>query len=133
MRDIEHTAADKLGCRAREGEMREVASTLRMGAVLSGAVVAYSAAAFAEPVKDADLRGKKICWSNGAFTTYHKDGTFDCTICGHGRWRLDGDTLTESNGKDVLVLKIAKNGRTLHESSQYGPNGPLDLQGTYCK
>ena len=110
--------------------MREVASTLRMGAVLSGAVVAYSAAAFAEPVKDADLRGKKICWSNGAFTTFHKDGTFDCTMRGHGTWRLDGDTLTENNSNGVFVWKIAKNGRTLRESSQ---NGPLELQGTYCK
>ena len=110
--------------------MGKVPSTLRMGAILLGAVVAYSAAALAEPVKDADLRGKKICWSNSEFSTFHKDGTFDCTMCGHGTWRLDGDTLTENSGNGVFVWKITKNGGTLHESSQ---NGPLELQGTYCK
>jgi hypothetical protein len=46
-----------------------------MGAVLTGAVMAYSA--FAEPVKDADLRGKKICWNIGNIAAYKKDGSFD--------------------------------------------------------
>jgi hypothetical protein len=39
----------------------------------SDAVVAYSAAAFAEPVTKADLAGKKICWSDG-YAAYDKNG-----------------------------------------------------------
>jgi hypothetical protein len=39
--------------------MRKVASTLRI-AVLLGAVVAYSAAAFAGPATKAELAGKKL-------------------------------------------------------------------------
>jgi hypothetical protein len=97
---------------------------------LSVVVFGPSTATLAGQVTNVDLAGKKICWSNGAFTTFHKDGTFDCTMRGHGTWRLDGDTLTENNSNGVFVWKIAKNGRTLRESSQ---NGPLELQGSYCK
>ena len=98
--------------------------------VLSALVFGPFTTALAGSITTADLAGKKICWSNGEFSTFHKDGTFDCTMCGHGTWRLDGDTLTENSGNGVFVWKITKNGGTLHESSQ---NGPLELQGTYCK
>ena len=108
-----------------------------MPKVLGFTVVALSAvvfgsytAALAGQVTNSDLAGKKICWNNGAIATYGKDGSFSCSKCGHGTWRLDGDTLTENSGNGVFVWKITKNGGTLHESSQ---NGPLELQGTYCK
>jgi hypothetical protein len=100
-------------------------------AVLSSAVAfSLSTAAFAGSVTKADLAGKKICWSSGAITTYGKDGSVDCDRCGHGTWRLVGDTLTEHFERGSYVWKAAKDGLTLHLSLQ---TAPYEVHGSYCK
>jgi hypothetical protein len=78
-------------------------------------VVAYSAAAFAGPVAEADLAGKKICWSNGGVATYGKDGTYESNMNGHGTWRLVGDKLIEQ-GAGEYTFTITKEGEILHMS-----------------
>jgi hypothetical protein len=98
--------------------------------VLSVAAFAFSTTARAGPVTKADFAGKKTCWSNGAVATYGKDGSFDCNRCGHGTWRLVGDTLTENSPSGAYVWKTTKDGGTIHMSLQ---SGNYELQGSYCK
>ena len=92
--------------------------------VLSG----HPMAALAATVTNADLAGKKICWNNGAIATYGKDGSFSCSKCGHGTWRLDGDTLTENAARGAAVWKITKDGGTFDTQS-----GNNERRGSYCK
>jgi hypothetical protein len=102
-----------------------VPNTLTVGAILSGAVVACSAAAFAEPVTEADLAGKKICWDNGGIATYGKDGSYESNVNGHGTWRLVGDKLTEQGGGGY-TFTITKKGDILHMS------GVVETSGKVC-
>ena len=86
-------------------------------AAFGGTVVAIqSAGALAGAVTDADLRGKKICWSTGIVSTFGKDGSIDSSRSGHGTWRLSGDQLTliMANGNSVDTL--TKDGGTFHRT-----------------
>ena len=107
--------------------MRE-SSTLRLGAILSGAVVACSAAAFAGSVTNADLAGKKICWSDG-YATYGKNGSFDSGGCGHGTWNLAGDRVEIRTGNCGFSFTISKDKETFHA---LGANG-YEAWGKPCK
>jgi hypothetical protein len=99
-------------------------------AAVSAVVFGPFNAALASSVTNADIARKTICWSNGAISAFHKDGTYDCNRCGHGTWRLEGDTLTENGDAGPVVWKITKVGRTLHESLQ---TAPYEVHWTYCK
>jgi hypothetical protein len=95
-------------------------------------VVAYSAAAFAEPVTKADLGGKKICWSDG-WATYGKNGSFEAQGCGHGTWRLVGDRVQTRANLCTFDFTISKDNGTFHGSGSAGANGTYDAWGKYCK
>ena len=71
------------------------------GAIACAAALAGSLAALAAAVTDADLEGKKICWSDGGTPTYGKNGVYDEPGFGHGTWKLVGGRLTvaASNGE----------------------------------
>ena len=51
-------------------------TSIVIGAIMCGVALASSIVALADPVTDADLRGKKICWNNGGTSSFGKDGTF---------------------------------------------------------
>jgi hypothetical protein len=107
----------------------KVSNAQTMGAVLSGAVIAYSAA-LAEPVKDADLRGKKICWSSG-IATYGKNGSFyvfPASGCGHATWSLSGGRVEIRSSNCADSFSITKENRTFHALG----NG-YEGWGKYCK
>jgi hypothetical protein len=112
--------------------MGKVPSTLRMGAILSGAVVAYSTAAFAEPVTKADLAGKKICWGDET-ATYGKNGSLDSNVIGHGTWSLAGDRLVGKGDHGSYTSTITKENGSFHASMYGGANGTYDAWGKYCK
>jgi hypothetical protein len=73
-----------------------VGTMYKLSMMLAAVVLGQSVSAFAAPVTDADLRGKKICWNTGFTSSYNKDGSFDGNRSGHGTWRLNGDLLTVS-------------------------------------
>jgi hypothetical protein len=110
-----------------------------MGAVLSVAVVACSAAAFAEPVTKADLAGKTICWSNGYVVHYNKNGSQSWTgpYKGHGTWRLEGDQLIGSWANGEVISTLTKENGTLHGTAtkSVGSNVAVgeSSSGKYCK
>ena len=112
--------------------MRKVANTLTMGAVLLSAVLAYSAAALAGSVTNADLAGKKICWSDGS-ATYGKDGSFDSNGCGHGTWRLVGDRVEIRSSTCAFDFTISKDNGAFHGVGYGGAGGNYDAWGKYCK
>ena len=112
--------------------MRKVPSTLRMGAILSGALVACSVAASAEPVTKADLAGKKICWSDET-ATYGKNGSPDSNVIGHGTWSLAGDRLVGKGDHGSYSGTITKENGTFHASVYTGASGTYDAWGKYCK
>ena len=101
-------------------------ASFAIGLAVCGVAVADSVAALADPVTDADIRGKKICWTTGITSAYNKDGSFDSNRSGHGTWTLSGGTLTviASNGagasqitKDDGTFHTLRTGRTGGESS----------------
>jgi hypothetical protein len=107
--------------------------SLIVGGSLFCAAVAFATTSRAGPVSDSDLRGKKICWNNGAFTAFGKDGSFDSNRTGHGTWTLTGDLLNimASNGNSSLLLAgtttIEKDNQTFRISRNRG-----ELWGNYC-
>jgi hypothetical protein len=106
----------------------KVLNALKIGAVSLGAMVAYSAVALADPVKSADLTGKKICWSDGD-ATYGKNGSFDSGGCGHGTWSLAGDRVDIRSATCGFSFTITKDKGTFHA---LGANG-YEAWGKYCK
>jgi hypothetical protein len=96
--------------------------------VVSMLVLGNGIVALASPVRDADLRGKKICWySKGVINTYGKDGSLESSLLGRGTWRLVGDQLTES-GLHVYIFTITKDGGTFRMTNrEIG-----DVFGRYC-
>jgi hypothetical protein len=90
--------------------------------------------ALANPVTDADLRGKTICWSyGGTRNTYGKDGSFDSNLIGHGTWSLVGDRITENGDHGVFSFTIEKQAGTLHMYGKSPGGGWVDVIGSYCK
>ena len=112
--------------------MRQAAITLRMGAIVLGAVVAYSAAAFAGSVTKADLAGKKICWSGGANITYGKDGYFYSNEEGNGTWRLAGDRLIMVGVAGEYDWTMTKQGGTFHSIGRTLGETGKEYTGKYC-
>jgi hypothetical protein len=98
--------------------MGKVPSTLKMGAALSVAVVACSAA-FAAPVTKADFAGKTICW-NDERATYGKNGSLDSNVIGHGTWSLAGDRLEGKGDHGNYTATITKDNGTFHGSMNIG-------------
>jgi hypothetical protein len=97
---VYHAGVAFLGAQNRVGTMH------RMSMILAVVALGQSVCAFAAPVTDADLRGKKICWNTGFTSSYNKDGSFDGNRSGHGTWRLNGDLLTVSaeHGSERAIL-----------------------------
>jgi len=105
--------------------MRKALRVIR--AVTCALACSGSITAFAGTVTDADLRGKKICWSNGNTSVYNKDGSYDSNRVGHGTWRLDGDVLTISAEQWAGANTITKEGATFHSTRRSG-KGNKDLE-----
>jgi hypothetical protein len=103
-----------------------------MGAVLSGAVMAYSGAAFAGSVTKADFAGKTICW-NDERATYGKNGSLDSNVIGHGTWSLAGDRLEGKGDHGNYTATITKDNGTFHGSMNIGASGTYETWGKYCK
>ncbi len=89
---------------------------LIIGAVVWGVALIDSMAAFADPVTDADIRGKKICWNNGVNNSYGKDGSVDSNRMGHGTWSLSGNLLTVIGSNGSAANTVTKEGGTFHGS-----------------
>jgi hypothetical protein len=112
--------------------MCKVPSILRKGAILSVAVVACLAAAFAEPVTKADFAGKTICW-NDERATYGKNGSLYSNVIGHGTWSLAGDRLTGKGDHGNYTATITKDNGNFHASMNTGASGMYEAWGKYCK
>jgi len=98
-----------------------------------GAALAQSFSAVAGAVTDADLRGKKICWNNGATSSYSKDGSFDGTFAGHGTWTLVGDQLEVHGDHGTGANTITKDGDTFHIVRRASRSGKdIEGWGKYC-
>jgi hypothetical protein len=116
--------------------MHRIPNALKMGAILSCAMVAYAAAALAGPVTKADLAGKKICWSDGGTPTYSKNGAYDEKTLGHGTWSLAGGRLTVVATHGQYTGTITKENETFHISGHETFNGSgkdLQASGKYCE
>jgi hypothetical protein len=100
--------------------------------VVSSALLASSAVALADPVTDADFRGKTICWNNGSKATYGKDGSFDSNRSGHGTWSLSGDVLTVSASNRGGASAITKENGRFHALSSGRHGKSFEGWGTYC-
>ena len=108
-------------------------STSIAGAAVLGAVFTVSTAALANPVTDADLRGKKICWTTGIVSTYNKDGSYDSNRVGHGNWRLVGDQIMISAEHGAGSNTITKDGDTFHTTRRASKSGQdVEGWGKYC-
>ena len=83
-------------------------SSIFSAAIILGAMTSVSNAAGAGPVTNADLAGKKICWSRGANITYGKDGFFYSDKIGNGTWRLEGDRLIGNGVRGEYIWIITK-------------------------
>lgn len=104
-----------------------------MFAALTSTVSAFPAAGLANPVTDADLRGKTICWSyGGTRNSYHKDGSLDSNLVGHGTWSLISDRLTEHGPQGVYTFTIDKQGGKLHMYGRTPGGGSVEVWGDYC-
>lgn len=107
--------------------------SLILSALVCSAALAQSLPAVADPVTDADLRGKKICWNNGGTSSYNKDGSFDGNRSGHGTWRLNGDVLTVNADHGSGANNINKDGSTFHITRRGSKSGKdLEAWGNYC-
>jgi hypothetical protein len=101
--------------------------------VVCGAALAQSLPALAGPVTDADFRGKKICWNNGAAGSYNKDGSYDSNRIGHGTWRLAGAQLTVIGSNGSVSNTITKDGSKFHEVARGSRSGKeIEVWGDYC-
>src|SRR5271155_2883326 len=89
-------------------------TSLILSALVSAVALAQSLPAVAGAVSDADLRGKKICWNNGATSSYSKDGSFDGPFAGHGTWSLAGDQLQVHGDRSSGANTITRDGDTFH-------------------
>jgi hypothetical protein len=103
-------------------------SSIFPAAVVLGAMAGAPIAAWAGSITNADLTGKKICWSDG-WATYGKNGSFDSGGCGHGAWRLAGDRVEIRATNCGFSFTITKDNGTLHA---LGANG-YEAWGKYCK
>ncbi|MGA9847851.1 MAG: hypothetical protein WBQ45_09445 [Roseiarcus sp.] len=103
---------------------------LIIGTVVWGVALANFTVALADPVTDADLRGKKICW-NGGISTYGKDGSYDGQRIGHGAWSLAGDMLTISGANGGGASTITKDNGTFHLFWR-NRHGDAEAWGHYC-
>jgi hypothetical protein len=56
---------------------------LAIGSALASALLSP---ARAEPATEADLSGKKICWSNGNTSSFLPDGKYSSPVIGDGTW-----------------------------------------------
>jgi hypothetical protein len=103
-----------------------IAETLACAAALTGSTAAWAAA-----VTNADLDGKKICWSDGGRPTYGENGVYDEPGFGHGTWSLaDGQlTVAASNGK--YTGEITKENGRFHILGRINDED-LDAWGEYC-
>jgi hypothetical protein len=108
-------------------------NSLVVSALVCGAALAQSLPALAGPVTDADLRGKKICWSTGIISTFGKDGSIDSNRSGHGTWSLSGDQLTLIMANGNSVDTITKDGGTFHRTRRGSKSGQnVESWGSYC-
>ncbi len=100
-------------------------------AVACAAALTGSTPALAAAVTQADLEGRKICWSDGGTPTYGKNGVYDEPGFGHGTWSLaDGRlTVVASNGK--YTGEITKEKETFHISGLINDQ-TLEVDGKYC-
>jgi Na+-transporting NADH:ubiquinone oxidoreductase subunit NqrC len=104
-----------------------------IAAAMCGSVLVGSIVAIANPVTDADLRGKKICWNNGAAGSYNKDGSYDSNRIGHGTWRLAGAQLTVIGSNGSVSNTITKDGSKFHEVARGSRSGKdIEVWGDYC-
>jgi hypothetical protein len=113
-----------------EGTMLKISFIIP--AAFLGMALADSLIASADPVTDADIRGKKICWTTGVTSTYGKDGSFDSNRSGHGTWTLVGDRLTVMAANGSGESQITKENGTFHtlRTGRHGNN--LEGWGKYC-
>jgi hypothetical protein len=107
--------------------------SLVLSALVCGVALAQSLPALAGAVTDADLRGKKICWSTGIISTFGKDGSIDSNRSGHGTWSLSGDQLTLIMANGNSVDTITKEGETFHRTRRGSKSGTdIESWGKYC-
>jgi len=100
-------------------------------ALACAAALGLSTAAWAAAVTNADLEGKKICWSDGGRPTYGKNGVYDESGFGHGTWKLAGGTLTVAASNGEYTGEITKDNGGFHISGRI--NGQvLEASGEYC-
>lgn len=106
--------------------------SLIIPAAFLGMALANSVVALADPVTDADIRGKKICWTTGIISTYGKDGSFNSNRSGHGAWTLAGDRLTVMAANGSGESQITKENGTFHtlRTGRHGNN--FEGWGKYC-
>jgi hypothetical protein len=108
-------------------------TSLILNVLVYGMALAQSLPAIAGGVSDADLRGKKICWNNGASSSYSKDGSFDGTFAGHGTWSLVGDQIEVNGDHASGVNTITKDGDTFHVVRRASRSGKdIEAWGKYC-
>ena len=113
--------------------MHRIPNTLKLGAILSCAVVAYAAVALAGPVTKTDLAGKKICWTNGR-TTFGKDGSFYSTRYAGGTWSLiDGKLMVRTTNGGFTATIIKRKGIFQAIGDASGHEAPFGTWGKYCE
>jgi hypothetical protein len=113
--------------------MRPIPNTLKMGAILSCATVAYAAAALAGPATKADLAGKKICRTHGR-TTFGKDGSFYSTRYADGTWSLiNGKLMVRTTNGGFTATIIKRQGIFQAIGYASGNEAPFGTWGKYCE
>jgi hypothetical protein len=65
--------------------MRNYLSPIGTASVL---FLAFVSTAMAKPATDADLKGKKICWSNGNISSFLSGGKYSSPLIGDGTWSV---------------------------------------------
>jgi hypothetical protein len=103
-----------------------------IGAVMGVVALTCAEAALADPVTDADLRGKKICWNTGFTSSYGKDGSFDGNRVGHGTWSLAGDQITIIASSGGGANTITKDNGTFHVFHKNRRGDSIESWGKYC-
>jgi hypothetical protein len=106
-------------------------SSVFPAAVMLGAMTGAPTAALADPVTNADLAGKKICWSDGGKPTYGQNGVYDESGFGHGTWKLAGDQITVVVKYGEYTGTITKENDQFHLKGKINGND-LDTWGKYC-
>jgi hypothetical protein len=110
----------------------------RAGALLLPTLLAAPASAFSDfgkgrPITERDLAGKKICWDNGRWTSYGKDGNAVNSREDKFEWSVPTPGVVETGDRRTQTEILADGRVHTYRYMLRSQNHDRDGWGTFCK